>query len=756
MKQIYLLKILLFFTCITNAQVKIQGVTRYDIKPETIANIQLNTSQANATNFEDILYWIGSGSNEAALVIQWNDGKNADALKWGFRWDGRATGEDMVKAIAKADPRFFVLQYEGTEHGTAFGGFGFDLDGKGTNGLIKDNNAIYPLYPVDGFVNTNAYNFDAFKAIDSNDHWQSGWLTEGYWSYYSKEANTAFGYESSGATNRILKNGSWDVWNFNASFIPFDIASTFNPVSAYVEITDFTNGYFIVNEDWFGHSNGSLNFVQNDGTIHYRVYNAVNNNETFGTTTTGGVIYGDNIYFISKQSAPSENNEDSSAGRLVVADAKTLIKLASFNTIGDGDGRFFIGVNEHEGYIGTSKAIYLFDIDNLLVGTLVTGTDGSGQIGNMIRTSQHVYAVKQNKGILVIDPITHTVINTISGKFHSVVQAKDGSVWAIQDQKLININTSTFTITEHAIPTTKYLGSWGAWNAGSFTYSNQENALYWMNSINAFNSGEKIIKFDVASNTFNEDFATIPGQTETYKQIPYGAGLRIDPVSDAIIVNTTESGWGAHYQKNWIHTFNNSGVLTDTKILNDYYWFPTLTVFPDNTAPVIDSTLVSELTISSEMIIDLKPVISDMDNLSVAIVKSVKSNSATNVVSAVINSNDELVLTPGTMGEATIVISFNSNGKLVEKSMIVTVTSALGTDSFTKLELTMYPNPVSNILNIKTQAKILSASIYDALGRIIKTKVNNYQVDVSDLSKGLYIINLETEKANYQQTFIKK
>ena len=51
---------------------------------------------------EDILYWVGEGSNQAILAVNWAD----TALAWGYRWTGSATVESMMAAIAAADPRF--------------------------------------------------------------------------------------------------------------------------------------------------------------------------------------------------------------------------------------------------------------------------------------------------------------------------------------------------------------------------------------------------------------------------------------------------------------------------------------------------------------------------------------------------------------------------------------------------------------------------------------------------------------------------
>ena len=56
--------------------------------------------------FSDILFWVGEGSNEAVMAVNWAD----TALAWGYRWNGTATVADMMADIAAADPRFsYVL-----------------------------------------------------------------------------------------------------------------------------------------------------------------------------------------------------------------------------------------------------------------------------------------------------------------------------------------------------------------------------------------------------------------------------------------------------------------------------------------------------------------------------------------------------------------------------------------------------------------------------------------------------------------------
>ena len=66
MKKFYLLTWLLFFAFFTNAQVTVQSVPRNDIKGNSIKK----QSKKADFNFDDIVYWVGTGTNEAAFVVQ--------------------------------------------------------------------------------------------------------------------------------------------------------------------------------------------------------------------------------------------------------------------------------------------------------------------------------------------------------------------------------------------------------------------------------------------------------------------------------------------------------------------------------------------------------------------------------------------------------------------------------------------------------------------------------------------------------------
>lgn len=165
---------------------------------------------ATVTTFDDIEFWVGEGENEAALVIDWH----GECLVWGYRWDGEASGEDMLLAICQADSRLYSLvYYSGASLGSALGGLGYDSDDDGLYGMTDGETTIDQSSMVDGYVSTDGYDFDSWSATDSDDEWYSGWYS-GYWSYWLSTDGSDWGYSGSGMSSRSLSDGDWDGWSW--------------------------------------------------------------------------------------------------------------------------------------------------------------------------------------------------------------------------------------------------------------------------------------------------------------------------------------------------------------------------------------------------------------------------------------------------------------------------------------------------------------------------------------------------------------
>ncbi len=65
----------------------------------------------------------------------------------------------------------------------------------------------------------------------------------------------------------------------------------------------------------------------------------------------------------------------------------------------------------------------------------------------------------------------------------------------------------------------------------------------------------------------------------------------------------------------------------------------------------------------------------------------------------------------------------------------------------------LFPNPVSDLLQIQTTETITTIEIMDATGRLL-IATNQHSIDCSALAKGMYIIRLISEKGEYKTKFV--
>lgn len=227
---------------------------------------------ATEFTFDDIQNWTGEGANKAALVIQWNDDRETNALVFGYRWDGMATGTDMIKAVVKNNPRLYALmQYTNVSSptdpngGYTINGFGWDADNDGDIALIdtKDNQVYesedgffeHPRGYVPGQGGSSDYDYDDWEATDEGDFWGAGWYLS-YWSYWVGTMGESLSYSSWGASGRVLEDGCCDGWNFAIdmmasdwkdfkaapSTIPDGAKTEFKNGDFYYQLVDYSKG----------------------------------------------------------------------------------------------------------------------------------------------------------------------------------------------------------------------------------------------------------------------------------------------------------------------------------------------------------------------------------------------------------------------------------------------------------------------------------------------------------------------------------
>lgn len=101
----------------------------------------------------------------------------------------------------------------------------------------------------------------------------------------------------------------------------------------------------------------------------------------------------------------------------------------------------------------------------------------------------------------------------------------------------------------------------------------------------------------------------------------------------------------------------------------------------------------------------------------------------------------------------------NTNISAFDNCTVTAVNSILLATSDTKKESikkVLYPNPTSDILNIKSNSEIQSIEVFDISGRKMNTELNGHKVDVSHLSSGSYTIIITSKDGNVSEKFIKK
>lgn len=706
-KKIYLLLFALLSGVFAFAQtIKVQGVPR-NIKNGTI--MMSPTDNTCDVDFSKITRWIGEGDKQAALVVKWNDSREERLYVWGYRWtdDADGTGAAMLCNVAKNDPNFIILVYGDTPYGAAIGGVGYDFDGDGFS-ITKDGEAVEP--EEDGTLRTTSYDFDNYASADEDDLWFSGWYN-GYLSYWvCDKTGEMFGYSGVGASGRKLVDGCVDGWsavrdmsNMNMGNMEGELyylpALTSEPVQV-----DYSKGTFIVNEDWYGHQNSTLNFLTDDGEWIYRVIQKENPGVEIGATAQYGAIYGDKFFVMAKQ--PKDPGASITGGRITVCDAKTMKVLKQIENIAVddkgssiADGRGFLGVDEHKAYVGSSNGIYVLDLDSLKITGSVSGAGNDsddpyqqlygGQIGNMVRVNDRVFAVHQKNGLLIINPATDEVEKTVEAPegwgFGSVVLSKDGNLWLSlaassgsgqADTRIVKLNPATLEQTIIECPEGIFgpANSWYAWTPDCFCASKQNNVLYWNGGNSSWFSGKTIYKYDIDSNTFSTfiDYNNDPDGWQIY-----GCSFRVNPVTDEAIVSLYKGYGDPTYV---VRKYNNEGKQTAEYSMISNYWFPSLPVFPDNEAPVVADISPVSITTEDSTTVSLKDVATDADNMDAAIVKTVKKVSDEKVLKAEMADGD-LVITPLKAGKADITIQINSNGKLAETVVSVEISEATDIDA---------------------------------------------------------------------------
>ncbi|HTR40599.1 MAG TPA: hypothetical protein VMH87_03210, partial [Pseudomonadales bacterium] len=214
-----------------------------------MALAMLAAGTAPAISLDDIQLWAGSGTNRAAVVIEWNSPElfnnstvpapvTSKTMAWGYRFNGTATGAEMLNAILAADPKLYVVETNAS--GTLVAGIGYNLSGNGRIG-ITDGTITNVI--SHGILTNMSGAMDSAYAINGGDLYWGG-LNGPRWQTWT-EGGDAGEYMSSPnrgqaaywtATNADFSGGYHGQWSYtqsnldallltNGSWIGFSVAA---------------------------------------------------------------------------------------------------------------------------------------------------------------------------------------------------------------------------------------------------------------------------------------------------------------------------------------------------------------------------------------------------------------------------------------------------------------------------------------------------------------------------------------------------
>ena len=222
-----------------------------------LASVLIGVSPVWGFTFDDINYWIGEGTNQCAVVVDFNDASVANSsFAWGYRWNGDAPSFKMIlEEIAADDPRFTsFIAPDGWVNGLAY-----DADDDG--GTFKTG-TTYTKSDEDDFFPQAWYEFEE----DDNDDEVFYVCGEDWASSYA--SGTTFDdlvWEkfAVGAGEAAPENGQWLLQRFSPykmamagwSYLVDEYAPTNSPVAA-------TRTYRLSdNELWVGHGTNETGVV---------------------------------------------------------------------------------------------------------------------------------------------------------------------------------------------------------------------------------------------------------------------------------------------------------------------------------------------------------------------------------------------------------------------------------------------------------------------------------------------------------------
>ena len=327
------------------------------------------------------------------------------------------------------------------------------------------------------------------------------------------------------------------------------------------------NGVFILNEGNMSSGNGSLIYIDGEGNVMDNVYKSINGSE-LGNSVQDLCIADGKMYIISQN-----GNRNGGDGRLVVADSKTMERVAAYNDeLSTLSRPTHVAVLDEENiFIRDGAGVYRF---NSATGelTFVEGSDKAKQLSMAIIGDKVFAPVSQ--GVLVLEAGQNAVSGTISfeGKVSGVVKSGDGNIFVstISPAQIAKVNSGTYEIIKTNDVTLGSLSAgWGATPGitaiGDILYYSGASTTIYRHD---FTTGESKLMIDAKD---------VVGNAKTVYN-----NIAVHPLTGRVYLNTIK-GYGTDYLINNISVFRPEGdALALEANYENHTRFPAGIFFPAN------------------------------------------------------------------------------------------------------------------------------------------------------------------------------
>lgn len=477
--------------------------------------------------------------------------------------------------------------------------------------------------------------------------------------------------------------------------------------------TDFRNGILLLNEDWFGHTSSSMNYLEN-GEVWYNVYRGANTDHCLGNTSQYGQVFGDYVFVMSKQSYSEDGR---TGGRLIVMDATTLKCVKEWTTLpGNGDGRGVCAANAHKAYVGTSGGFYALNLDTWeLSDEQLAPTSSPGQSGDMIRLGKYVFVALEDLGVAAVDPTDDSATLLELPNVAGFVVMHDGTLYAAcsdANGEFVKINPWTLETEVVDIEGSHGITSpWSSWHPAQICADKEKNCVYYVTSSGWTISSVSAYNFDTKD--FTEEYISVPSNQQIYGQIS------TDPSTGYVMMTTCQNGWGTNYEHNWIYSFDtNTGAFDDSKTIKfkEYYWFPSMILYNNYTAPEIASKDYS-ITLNENTTISLPEITTLASGNKNRILYSVEVSNP-DIAEVSINESGDMTITGLNIGSTDINIAADYQGRIGTQKVVLTVNQTTGIENVESTELLR--------------------DVWTATGRLLLKDAT--EAEIRNLPSGIYII----------------